>query len=347
MMDISVVIPVKNRPAYKIVRRVRRFWYGLCDPSFPRVLTFLFRRKAHNFVRNRERSVANVPTDHVQTELDAGQAAETIRLFWQAEFSGRIPKLIFQTWKTKEALPANYDYWSRTFRRYNHDFAYVLWDDEDNRKFIESHFAWFAETYNSFPSEIFRVDAVRMFFMFYYGGFYVDLDSECLRPLEDLLGASDVLLGYMGRDKEFQESIPNAIMASKPFEGFWLVAIKIMIDTVRDTDFKALEAFGPVGFTGPILIKKAVDFYLSSSRDKIRSFVEPLLQLLDVPIAQRVNFGKVYVLSREQWYPLDWTNPFHRMVRAEVVERKMVLTPEEACALFPNSHMVSYWTHSW
>src|SRR5579871_2603394 len=37
-----------------------------------------------------------------------------------------IPKIIFQTWKSRTDLPANYRYWSETLRSLNPQYDYVL-----------------------------------------------------------------------------------------------------------------------------------------------------------------------------------------------------------------------------
>ena len=102
-----------------------------------------------------------------------------------------IPTLIYQTWKSKTSLPENFAHWRASFARLNPGYTLLLWDDADNRQFIADHFAWFLPTYDGFPQEIFRVDAVRYFFLYLHGGIYVDLDTQCLKPLEPLRSQAD------------------------------------------------------------------------------------------------------------------------------------------------------------
>src|ERR1700755_3694858 len=90
---------------------------------------------------------------------------------------------IFQTWKSKTSLPDNFRYWHSTIVGKNPDFAVTLWDDADNRNFIAGNFPWFLSIYDQLPAEIYRVDCVRYFYLYAYGGFYIDLDTECLAPL--------------------------------------------------------------------------------------------------------------------------------------------------------------------
>ena len=91
-----------------------------------------------------------------------------------------IPALIYQTWKSKTSLPENFAHWRASFARLNPGYSLLLWDDADNRQFIADHFAWFLPTYDGFPQEIFRVDAVRYFFLYLHGGIYVDLDLSLI-----------------------------------------------------------------------------------------------------------------------------------------------------------------------
>jgi mannosyltransferase OCH1-like enzyme len=129
---------------------------------------------------------------------------------------GRVGTKIFQTWKTKDGRPENYAYWRATIVRKNPDFAHVLWDDHDNRRFFADLFSWFLPTYDSFPAEIYRADCTRSFYLHVNGGLYIDLDSECLTPLRKYIDDPGVLLGRMGPYPEFTHAIANAILGSRP-----------------------------------------------------------------------------------------------------------------------------------
>lgn len=55
-----------------------------------------------------------------------------------------------------------------------------------------------------------------------YGGIYADLDSEALRPMDELFRNKKVVLGRMGENLNFAHSIPNAFMASAADQHFWV-----------------------------------------------------------------------------------------------------------------------------
>src|ERR1700722_2016380 len=131
-----------------------------------------------------------------------------------------IPAIIFQTWKSKVSLPPIFARWSATFKCMNPDYSYELWDDEDNRRFIERDFPWISRIYESYSAEIYRADIIRYFYLYAFGGIYVDMDTKCVRSLDSLRELADVIVGRMGDDPEFAHSIPNAFMASSPKQEY-------------------------------------------------------------------------------------------------------------------------------
>ena len=52
-----------------------------------------------------------------------------------------------------------------------------LWSPRDSRKFIQSEFPWFLNTYDNYVIPIQRLDALRYFLMRHFGGIYIDLDN--------------------------------------------------------------------------------------------------------------------------------------------------------------------------
>ena len=83
-----------------------------------------------------------------------------------------------------------------------------LHTDEDNRAFIAREFPAYLGMYDSYDVHIKRVDAVRYFYLYRYGGVYMDLDFACLRPLERLpLQDGQALFSFQ---------YPDSIKDSKP-----------------------------------------------------------------------------------------------------------------------------------
>ena len=61
-----------------------------------------------------------------------------------------------------------------------------------------------------------------------YGGLYLDLDMESLRPVDELLADHRLLLAAIGDNATHEQSINNCFMASQPGEPFWLFYVQAM-----------------------------------------------------------------------------------------------------------------------
>mgnify|MGYP002758846689 FL=1 len=86
----------------------------------------------------------------------------------------RIPRIIHQTWKTEE-LPPQWAEVREGCARLMPDYEYMLWTDAISRQFIEKEYPWFLPTFDAYPYNIQRADAIRYFVLHKYGGVYMDL----------------------------------------------------------------------------------------------------------------------------------------------------------------------------
>jgi hypothetical protein len=135
-----------------------------------------------------------------------------------------IPKILHQTWKTDQ-IPDHWRPYQRSWIANHPDWEYRLWTDADNLALVEQHYPQFLDLYQSFAYAILRVDLVRMLYLHRYGGLYVDLDFESLKPLGPLLGESRIVIGQenegAGKMLRGRDYILNALMASPPGHAFW------------------------------------------------------------------------------------------------------------------------------
>lgn len=94
-----------------------------------------------------------------------------------------IPKIIHGIWLSGDPMPKLYQKCLESWKRYAHDYEIRIWNLETykpgNCLFFEQAIAqrnW------SFASDYARADLLRR-----YGGVYMDLDVEMLRPIDDLI----------------------------------------------------------------------------------------------------------------------------------------------------------------
>lgn len=141
-----------------------------------------------------------------------------------------IPKKIFQTCWTKN-LPERWKISQESIKEKMGDWEYFIFDDIDNRSFVEEHFPDFLETYDRFEYNIQRADAIRYMWLYVNGGIYIDCDFKLRRNIEEIIDDENeiYLVEYpsSGR-KNGKKLITNSIMISKKENPFWLEVIDEM-----------------------------------------------------------------------------------------------------------------------
>ena len=89
-----------------------------------------------------------------------------------------IPRILHQIWKN-ESIPVKWAESAHSCTELYSDFQVMLWTDSRGRELIASDFSWFLSTYDSYPYDIQRVDVLRYFVLYKFGGIYMDLDVGC------------------------------------------------------------------------------------------------------------------------------------------------------------------------
>eukprot|EP00298_Acanthocystis_sp_HF-20_P003609 c13960_g1_i1.p1 GENE.c13960_g1_i1~~c13960_g1_i1.p1 ORF type:complete len:348 (+),score=59.96 c13960_g1_i1:97-1140(+) len=109
----------------------------------------------------------------------------------------RIPKRIHQIYfgwkKDDEASKNRMRDTAQSWKYYNPDWEYKLWNATESRNLIATEYEWFLTTYDSYKTPIQRIDAVRYFILFHYGGVYADLDISCAHKFDPLLQYEAIL----------------------------------------------------------------------------------------------------------------------------------------------------------
>lgn len=127
----------------------------------------------------------------------------------------RIPKVMHQLYFPSEsAAPADYRRYRDTAVATHPDWEHRFWTEATARAFLRERYPDFLPVYDAYPYRIQRCDAVRYFLLHAFGGFYVDMDVEFLRPLDDL--PADHELIFCDR-----ACIGNAVMGSVAGHPLW------------------------------------------------------------------------------------------------------------------------------
>ena len=179
----------------------------------------------------------------------------------------KIPPILHQTWKDRN-IPEEFAQMSLSWRNNHAHWQYCFWTDDMNRNFVKEHFSYFLPIYDNYQSNIERVDAVRYFVLYKYGGFFIDMDFECLANIEPIVGDS---LCVFGKEPEEHCSwhskdiiISNAFMGAVPGFHFLDFLCRELQQSRQLTDHpntRILES------TGPFMLSRAYINY--AKKDEI------------------------------------------------------------------------------
>ncbi len=108
---------------------------------------------------------------------------------------------------------------------------------------MENDFQDFLNKYDSYPTNIQRVDSFRYFLLKKIGGVYVDMDFECLENIEALLRGYSCVIGKEPKSHCDRFSVEmilcNAFMAAAPNDAF-ISFVCQKVAGYRDTVVKSL-----------------------------------------------------------------------------------------------------------
>lgn len=113
-----------------------------------------------------------------------------------------IPKIIHQIWLGENPVPDQFRVWSSDIQKKHPDWEYRFWTDENIQEFDAKALL---EECESFAA---KSDVIRLLAVAKYGGVYLDMDIECLKPLDTLINVS----AFAAR--ESKKNICNAVFGA-------------------------------------------------------------------------------------------------------------------------------------
>ena len=164
-----------------------------------------------------------------------------------------IPKIIHQTWKTSDlkTLPLAFREYHLKWIRLNPNWFIKIWSDQDMLHMVQEYYPkWyplFEQKRVGGLSAVMKADVFRYMLMETFGGVYVDMDMEPLKPVDELItvlkekqqkqgrgdGNSNLrcLLGQEPLEHavllEYKSHfICNAMLASTPHHPLWTTLLE-------------------------------------------------------------------------------------------------------------------------
>jgi mannosyltransferase OCH1-like enzyme len=168
-----------------------------------------------------------------------------------------IPRVIHRTYKTADIPPK----WLKSYENcqiLHPNYTHYFWTDESSRELIKTDFEWFLPTYDSYPFTIQRVDAARYFFLWKFGGVYIDMDVSCRSSLDPLLNHSAWL------PRTWPYGISNDVMASVPSHPLMVKAALSLYDHNSNYGSKYITVFFT---TGPMFLNGILAAWFRAVRE--------------------------------------------------------------------------------
>ncbi|WP_029008558.1 glycosyltransferase [Azospirillum halopraeferens] len=172
-----------------------------------------------------------------------------------------IPRILHHLWKDAD-VPPRLAAFRATWRRLHPDWEHRLWTDADLRAFVAREAPDFLPVYDAYEEPIRRADAARYLILQRLGGLYVDLDFECLKPLDPLLAGCALAVGlepdsHLDLDKTARTGLTRllcpSLIASVPGHAFWNDVVAALHRSAGAAD--VLDA------TGPYLLTRTYEAY--------------------------------------------------------------------------------------
>lgn len=102
-----------------------------------------------------------------------------------------IPKIIHYCWLSGDPIPENLKKCMDSWKEKLPDYEFMLWDFE---RFDKNSSVWVQQAFDS-KKYAFAADYIRLFAVYNYGGIYMDMDIEVLKPFDDLLNQK-IMIAY-------------------------------------------------------------------------------------------------------------------------------------------------------
>lgn len=171
--------------------------------------------------------------------------------------SSKIPKVIYQTFKTKNLSKEMNDIVD-SWKQYNTNYKYRLYDDNECEEFIKSFFdSKVINAYYKLRYGAFRADLWRYCILYKYGGVYADLDTLCLGSIDNFINSKTEIM--VPKDIGNSHHIFNAFIAIVPNHPIMDYCIKKIVNNVENkVDYRDKR-----DVAGPGVLGESINKYLN------------------------------------------------------------------------------------
>ena len=260
-----------------------------------------------------------------------------------------IPHIIHLVYNTHN-LPLQFKPWIQSLVRFHPSWQFWIWTLNDTECLIRRKYSdEDLKMYRRYKHDIFRADALRYFLLYEYGGFYIDLDVEALKPLDVWTYGFDCAVSqeihehsYLVHHKQ-RPNIMTTVLATRPKHPFFRLLYSNLAVYQRIYPQSVLYA------TGPFYLDAMYHKYLDkmarangSNNGDIKSchMGEHSSKPSDIQGCKDRHMDGITVLHSKYWLP-TWDPQIRTRLTTSCKERFHVL-PASAKRLCTSLQMTGY-----
>jgi mannosyltransferase OCH1-like enzyme len=191
-------------------------------------------------------------------DMDRYLLAQNSRVIHQVWF-GLIPSRR-EAKKAYEKLKTYRDSWKIK----NPTWFHIEWNKPLCWELIKKIYPEHMDMFKKYKYEIQRCDAIRYLILHRYGGWYVDMDYYCNRPLDEAMAeyTNDIYLVQTPNTTAFQdkEHISNSLMYSVKNHPFWKQAM-LELEKSQKTPYYYTKHLMVMFTTGPGIMNRVFSMY--------------------------------------------------------------------------------------
>lgn len=137
-----------------------------------------------------------------------------------------IPKILFQTFFDKQRIPNKVH---QNIDKYASEYTRYIYDDNDAEKFLLEHYGIFvANKFRNIKLGAHKADLLRYCWLYKNGGVYMDIKTELLAPLKDILSEGNGLYTVISM---IENTIHQAFIATPPKNPIFKKLINKLLST--------------------------------------------------------------------------------------------------------------------
>lgn len=198
-----------------------------------------------------------------------------------------MEKIIHQIWVGDFKIPHREKQLSENIKQLHSDYEYILWKDATD---LPENVKYWYDRFYSIKNYVFCADLLRVWAVYKYGGFYLDIDFDIKKRLDPLFNYDAIL--FYHNDTDY--TIPNNLIGAKKNSAI----LKYCLDNVNEN----------CSWYGPSWLGGQIKNYLGLPYEIEQQPVMELLNKENIHYHQYFNFEQEYGkhLSLYSWEPKTW-----------------------------------------